>query len=94
MSGGAFNYDQYKIDYIADEVEHLIRSNNDSTLNEWGNTRGRFYSAETIAQFKRGLRLLREAAVYAQRIDWLVSSDDSEESFHERLAHDLAKLDK
>ena len=27
MSGGHFNYDQYKIGYIADEVEQLIRDN-------------------------------------------------------------------
>ena len=26
MSGGAFNYDQYKIGYIADEIEQTIRN--------------------------------------------------------------------
>lgn len=32
------------------------------------------------------------ASVYAQRVDWLICGDDSEESFHERLAEDLAKI--
>ena len=27
MSGGAFEYNQYKIGYIADEIEQYIRNN-------------------------------------------------------------------
>ena len=27
MSGGAFDYDQYKIGYIADQIEHEIERN-------------------------------------------------------------------
>ena len=30
--------------------------------------------------------------VDAQRIDWLVSGDDDEKTFHERLPEDLAKI--
>ena len=89
MSGGYFNYHQYKIDYIADEVEQLIRTNDDTTLNEWGDTMGKNYPANVIAKFKRGLAHLRLAAIYAQRIDWLVSGDDGEETFLERLQEDL-----
>lgn len=50
------------------------------------------YSKETIAEFKRGLDILRKAYVYAQRIDWLLSGDDGEESFHERLKEELEEL--
>jgi hypothetical protein len=32
------------------------------------------------------------AQIYAQRIDWLVSGDDNEDSFHKRLAKDLAEV--
>lgn len=94
MSGGHFSYDQYKIGYIADEVEQLIRTNEDTTPNDWGDPRGRQYSAETIAEFRRALRYLELAQIYAQRIDWLVSGDDGEKTFHERLAEDLAELDR
>jgi hypothetical protein len=45
-----------------------------------------------ITKFKEGLDILRKAEVYAQRIDWLVSGDDGEESFLERLKEDLEKL--
>ena len=40
---------------------------------------------------RKGLILLRKAEVYAQRIDLLLSGDDSEERFHERLKEDLQK---
>ena len=36
MSGGHFNYDQYKIGYIADEVEQLIITNGSEEKDEWG----------------------------------------------------------
>ena len=47
---------------------------------------------ETMAEFKAGLEILRQAHIYAQRIDWLMSGDDGEDSFHRRLKHDLEKL--
>lgn len=50
------------------------------------------YSEETIKEFKNAIRTLRMAQVYAQRADWLICGDDGEESFHERLAEDLAKI--
>lgn len=81
MSGGHFDYGQYKISEIADGVERLILSNTE-------------YSEETIAEFRNGLDALNKAVIYAQRIDWLVSGDDGEESFHRRLAEELGMLDK
>ena len=92
MSGGHFNYDQYKIEYIADEVEQLIINNDSEELDEYGSQLGSHFASETIDEFKKGLLLLRQARVYVQRIDWLVSGDDGEDSFHSRLKYDLEKL--
>jgi len=92
MSGGYFDYNQYVIGRIADDVDGFIRNNNDSELDQWGDTRGRNYSLEVITKFQAALKLLRAAEVYAQRIDWLVSGDDTEESFLRRLEEDLSKL--
>ena len=47
------------------------------------------YRFETLRQMKRAVKCLRKAAVYAQRIDWLLSGDDSEETFMARLIPDL-----
>jgi hypothetical protein len=92
MSGGYFDYWQYHIGRIADDVEQLILNNNDTTPNEWGGTRGHHYQQHTIDEFKRALQSLRQAAIYAQRIDWLVCGDDGEETFHARLRAELQEL--
>lgn len=86
MSGGHFDYAQYKIEQIADQVEQLIIKNEFLPMEER-------YTTETINQFRSGLRTLRMAYVYAQRIDWLVSCDDGEEAFHRRLMDDLRAVD-
>ena len=70
------------------EAEKYVRENKHTLPNLYG------YSEETIAEFKRGLDILRKAYVYAQRIDWLLSGDDGEDSFHERLKEELEKLNK
>ena len=92
MSGGHFQYEQYKIGYIADEVEDLIVHNGSEEKDEWGYHKHSNFTPETIDEFKQALILLRMAQVYAHRIDWLVSGDDGEDSFHNRLKHDLEKL--
>lgn len=43
----------------------------------------------TFAEFKKGLHYLKLARVYLHRIDYLVSDDDGEDSFHKRLLEDL-----
>ena len=92
MSGGHFDYQQFHIEQIADEVEHLIASNESNEVDEWGNRKGSHFSKATIGKFKEGLAELRLAYTYAQRIDWLVSGDDSEDSFHQRLDLELRKI--
>lgn len=93
MSGGHFNYDQYKIIDIAVEIDSLIKNNDSQETDEWGYRKGHGYSKETIEQFQKAVYYLGIAYTYAQRIDWLVSGDDSERSFHERLNEELNKLD-
>ena len=92
MSGGYFDYQQYRISDIATEIKHLIESNEDKSVDEYGQIEGRFYSDETIEEFVKAYTVLRMAQIYAQRIDWLVSGDDSEESFHKRLKAELSEL--
>lgn len=92
MSGGHFEYNQWKIQMIADEIEQLIIDNDSDEKNEYGETKGYHFTEDTITQFKSALALLKVSYVYAQRIDWLVSGDDGEDSFHRRLKEDLEKL--
>jgi len=92
MSGGHFDYNQYKITDIRDTIERIIKNNG---KNNWKNSTeydGDDFSDDTISEFKQAVNILRKAEIYVQRIDWLVSGDDGEERFHQRLGDDLSKL--
>jgi hypothetical protein len=84
MSGGHFQYQQYRIEDIAVEIDEIIRSNDDQTLDEWGQRRGNNYPPEILEKFCETAHTLRQAAEMAQRVDWLVSGGDGEESFMRR----------
>jgi hypothetical protein len=99
MSGGAFDYQQYRINDIAQEIERIIEIEEDkpeNSVNGWSDENEVYYhnlKKETLDEFKKGVKLLKQAEVYAQRIDWFLSGDDGEETFHERLKEDLEKLE-
>lgn len=84
MSGGYFEYNQHRVREIAEDIERLIATNNDETLNDYGDRKGRAYSPEIIARFQEAVHTLNQAADMAQRVDWLVSDDDGPESFLKR----------
>jgi len=84
MSGGHFDYRQYHINDIALEIDEVIESNNDQTPNEWGGKKGNEYPPEIIEKFKEAAHTLRQAQEMAQRVDWLLSCDDGEDSFLRR----------
>ena len=95
MSGGHFDYSQYRIDEIIDGVEDIIEKNRkprEEPTSSWESEFYYDYPDDIIEEFKKGLRYLKMAKIYAQRIDWLVSGDDGDNSFRIRLYEDLKKL--
>lgn len=72
--------------YLDGEEREYIRKHH-HTIPNWGG-----YSKETLREFRKAIKLLRQAHIYVQRIDWLLSGDDSEDTFHERLKEELDKL--
>jgi hypothetical protein len=72
---------------MADEIEEAIYKNENPEENSYFNG----LSEETIIEFKDAITFLKLAQVYVQRIDWLLSGDDGEKTFHERLKADLEK---
>lgn len=95
MSGGHFDYHQYRIREIADNIEDIIQKNGKKKEYEieysWENENYYEYPPEVINKMKEGLDILRKAEIYAQRIDWLISGDDGPETFLKRLQEDLNK---
>ena len=51
-------------------------------------------SVETIDAMTEAYRQIRIAEIYATRVDRMMSGDDSEESFRERIKEDLAEFEK
>ena len=94
MSGGHFNYKQYEFGQIADEIEQIILDNDSKEVDEYGDRKSYGYSPETIEAFNHARLALLQAQIYVQRIDWLVSGDDGEDSFHSRLEADFDALNR
>jgi hypothetical protein len=86
MSGGYFNYKQFELQKIADEIEQIAL---DNAKEDWDEK----YSAETVDELHEAIRLLRRAYIYVQRVDWLCSCDDTEADFHKRLHAQLKDQD-
>ena len=59
MSGGRFDYVQYRFTQIADEIERAIENNNVPN-DEWSSGANDF-SDETLAEFRTAIDLLKRA---------------------------------
>ena len=105
MSGGAFDYRQRYIEDIADEIEQeIIEAGREIPQEIWAKNHwyaSSFddsdrtyptYERKTIDIMKRAVYVLQMAYIYAKRIDWMLSGDDSEESWVKRLEEDLKDL--
>lgn len=106
MSGGRFNYKQWHIDNIADQIEQeVIMSGKPIPGSKWDyHDRMEYeethkqpmnyaYPESTLRRMEEAVYALKRAAIYAQRTDYLLSGDDGEDSFEERLSKELAELD-
>ena len=105
MSGGHWDYVQYRFSDVSEDIERLIKKNGqpktDEELKEenWhGNDwyteypEDKYhyeYPLEVIEEFKKGAEIIKLAQIYMHRIDWLLSGDDGEESFLTRLKKEL-----
>ena len=80
MSGGYFEYKQHQVREIAEDIERLIATNGKKDRDGWGHE----YAPDIIEKFKEAAHTLERAADMAQRVDWLICSDDGEDSFRAR----------
>lgn len=88
MSGGHFDYIQDRIRYAAAEaLADYIEQCETGKADEWGFTHE--WTPETLAKFRECEQALWAAAAMLQRVDWLISGDDGEETFHARWAKEV-----
>jgi hypothetical protein len=101
MSGGTFDYKQFQIVLIVDEIQEYIDKNGRLKTQEelqegyaWDkSTHHHKYPDEVIDKFKEAVKILKQAKIYATRVDWLIAGDDSEKDFFKRLDEDLKELE-
>ena len=105
MSGGRWEYIQYRFTDIVEDINQLIEKNgkpkseeqlkeeswrDEDWYNKYPEDRCHYkYPEEILEQFKKAAELIEIAQIYIHRIDWLLSGDDGEESFLERLNKEL-----
>lgn len=89
MSGGYFNYDQFKIQEIADKIERALNG-----AQEEHEFEGYISNPAVRARLRHAIHALKIAFIYAHRADWFFSCDDGEESFCRRLDEDLDTFEK
>ena len=105
MSGGHWEYLQYRFTDVSEDIEKLIEKNGQQKSteeikenswhdNDWYNKypEDRYhyeYPKEVIEEFRIGANIIKLAQIYMHRIDWLLSGDDGEEQFLKRLKKEL-----
>ena len=108
MSGGYWEYKQYELTDVIEDLKSLIEKSGKAKTKE--EIKAEFwrdpdwyerdpienfhykYPDEVIQEFKNAVDMISKAQVYMHRIDWLLSGDDGDESFIERLNKELKKL--
>ena len=105
MSGGHWDYKQYFLTEVIEDLSKLIHQNGQLKSNDELKEQSRWdieyhekypedkfhkeYSPEIINKFKEALKIVTQAQIYIQRIDYLLSGDDGDESFLKRLKEKL-----
>lgn len=92
MSGGHFDYTQYRMGDVAENIWDLITHNDIPFADDFGDKYGYQFDKEIIDQLLLGYFFTKMAQIYVQRIDWLVSGDDGQEEFLERLQEDIQEF--
>lgn len=80
MSGGYFDHLQLRMLDAAQSIE--LQQSSD------------VWSDRVKEKFAEGKKLLLKAAIYLQRIDYLIEGDDSKEDFFARLEDQLDQYEK
>ena len=94
MSGGAFEYKQYHIEQLIEDMELLLKRVDKEPTDsfECDSLKNYIDDKDSFKKIvEKNIDLLRKSYIYTQRLDWFISGDDGEETFYERLEEDFSK---
>ena len=105
MSGGKWQYIQYRLTDIVDDIKSEIEKSGREKTSEEIKEEGwydpewydkypeyRFhykYPDDVIEEFKKAVDIINKAKTYIHGIDWLLCGDYGDETFIERLKEEL-----
>lgn len=92
MSGGTYDYIQFRLNEVADNIKEKIKKNEEMRRNPSGCDEDERYDEATVEKFKEAVAVIKMASIYIHRIDWLLSGDDGEEDFRKRLTEEIARF--
>jgi len=84
MSGGHFYYKQFQFIDVADEIDNLIKNNDSTETDDYGDPVSYEIPDDIIERMKEASHTIKQASEMLQRVDWYISGDDGEESFRRR----------
>ena len=82
MSGGSLDYFYFRFEEPLEKISKEIK---------WGKNK---WSPEVLSEFQHAIKYLRIAQVYSHDVDWLLSGDNSDDSFLESIKEELEELEK
>lgn len=86
MSGGRFEYVQYRFSDVADQIRQYREREQKNTEEPLPD--------DIAAKFDEAAKAIDIVSRMVQRIDWLLSGDDGFESFRDRWADEVETLQK
>lgn len=94
MSGGAFEYKQYHIEQLIEDMELLLKRVDKEPIDsfECDSLKNYIDDKDSFKKIvEKNIDLLKKSYIYTKRLDWFISGDDGEETFYERLEEDFNK---
>lgn len=94
MSGGRFNYLQFRVKEISETLKEIIDRQGKPFEDEWEQGEYETFPPDVQQIMLDGIKAIDRAFVYIQRIDWFLCGDDGKDSLIERLKEDLENIDQ
>jgi len=91
MSGGTFDYSQYRIIDIIETIQSHINRQGEKIDYQYGDEH-QIFQPEVLKRLQDAIECLKKAYVYAQRVDRFLAGDDGDETFIWRLDKELKEL--
>ena len=99
MSGGSMDYVYTHIYQAAREVAHILEETKKRDVGDFDfdakrmkNMTAEKLKDQVVGVMEKAVHALREAEVFARRVEWLDSGDDGFDSFIQRTAEELHEV--